>query len=228
MPVDASTAKAKLAAFKRRKKFSDAEWKKRGLLPSGAAVSVALETLFNELADRLATATGESEHLQVAESLLRQSLSAIDRDGYDTEEAEFVCAVFSILGGIFGLELSVSLNKWLYGEALAEETSTLADSPAATLAQPCTKCGATLKTVIMSTRQDIDFEQWLAMECASCGELNFLIVPPGTGSVRMIGHKMVAQYWRHQFNRQTAEAAFKEAHAKYAKKAIASKRRKAA
>jgi hypothetical protein len=233
MSIDPSVAKAKLAAFKRRKKFSDAEWKKRGLLPSGAAVSASLETLFNRLAGRLVTATREPDLPSTAERLLKRAVGQIDRDKYDTEEAEFVCAVFAILAGIFELKLGAPLNRWLYGEALGEaafeSAERLKQSPAIqTLSQPCTKCAVAIETAIMTARPDNNFESWLAVECASCGELNFLVLPPGIGSMHPNGWKMAAQYWRDQFNRQSAEATFKETYAKQAKRAASSRRRNAA
>ena len=232
MSLDTSAANAKLAAFKRKKKFSATEWKKRGLLPSSTAICAALETMLNALAGRLATATTETEPSVVADRLLKQALREIDRDEYDTEEAEFVCTLIATLAKIFELKFGPDLNSWLYGEALAEAMLKQAEQekPKAiqTLSQLCTKCGTALQSAIDALRPDNPSESWFSIECASCSELNFLVLPAGIGSMRPIGYKLVTQYWRNQFNRESAEAAFQKAHTKRAKNGSTSKRHSAA
>jgi hypothetical protein len=229
MTFDASAAKAKLSAFMRKRKFSKSQWEKRGLLPSSSVLSARLEALFNDLAVRLITVVREPDALAAAGGLLGQALEEFDRDEYDTEEAEFVCTLFESLANVFGLRFGLHLNSWLYGEGIGEALADEAErerNPEATqtLSQPCTKCAAALETVIAGSHPGNDSESWLSIECDGCGELNFLILPPGFGSMRMNGYKMVTQYWRSQFSRDSAELAFRQTHAtKWAKKKAAVK-----
>jgi Domain of unknown function (DUF4844) len=223
MLFDSSAAKSQLATFKRKKKFSDAEWEKRGLIPSSKAMCAQLEAFFDELASRLILVVNEAEPTSAAGILFAQALAEIDRDEYDTEEAELICSVLETLAGPFGLKLGGQLNSWLYGEelgAVATEQSEREAEPTTleTLSQSCTKCGAALDTAIVDFRLDNDSESWLSIECLACGGLNFLVLPPGIGSCRPRGYSMVSQYWRSKFTRESAEAAFKLDHAKRGKK----------
>jgi Domain of unknown function (DUF4844) len=223
MPIDSSAAKSQLTNFKRKKKFSDAEWEKRGLIPSSEAISKRLDAFFDELASRLILVVNEAESTSVASILLKQALAEIERDQYDTEEAELICSVFATLAGIFDLKFGGQLNAWLYGEELGAAASEQAERDAEptileTFSQPCTNCGATLETAIINFRLDSNSESWLSIECAVCGELNFLTLPPGIGSFQPKGYSMASQYWRSKFTRESAETTFKLDHAKRRKK----------
>ena len=229
MPLGTNTIKAQLAAFRRKQKFSEAEWRKRGLIPSSDAISAHLDSEFNRVADQLATLISNTYSRIEVDALLLQALKRLNRDAHDTEEAEFVCDRFATLASIFSLKLDPHLNTWLYGDELGETASKLAkDSDVVkNLSQLCTECGTALETAITGFREDNESEAWFSIGCLACGALNFLVLPPKLGSFRMIGYKSVTQYWRHQFNRQTAEAAFALARTKRKQKSISTKRQKA-
>lgn len=126
MTVYVPAAKADLAAFQQRKKFSDAQWWERGLAPSSKEISARPETEFNSGARQLSSVLDEADVSLAVEALLARALAGISRHEYDSEEAEFICDSFACLASIVGMEFGGHLNCWLYGEALGEERSYVA------------------------------------------------------------------------------------------------------
>jgi hypothetical protein len=203
MSFDPITARATIAAFRRKKKFSNAEWQKRGLLPSAAELSSTLESFFNDLAKSLLADIEAPSPLTAAERTLTAAIEALDRDLYDTEEAEFICTLLEALAQVFGLKFGPALNVWLYGEGLGQAATELAEreanvQPLRTLVQACSGCNSDLLSDITSERDDNEAEAWFSIECLTCGALNFLTLPPGIGSMRPTGYRFVQPYGRHQ------------------------------
>ena len=181
MSSDAPAAELKLAAFRRRRKFSDAQWRKRGLEPSSRETSVRLESALNAVAKELRATLGSPDTRRAVDPLLRRALFKINRDEYDTEEAEFICDCFAVLAEIVDAKFAPELNAWLLGEELGRVVTEQAQRETGPqvlrkLPQDCTACAAVLETAITALRPDNESEAWLAVECIACGGLNFVVL----------------------------------------------------
>jgi hypothetical protein len=225
----ASPLNSKLNAFRRRQKFSAAAWRKRGLLPSNGEISGELNSFFNELATSITADLSSTNPSKIQAQLLTTALADLDRHAFDTEEAEFICSLFAELAAILSLSLGTALNIWLYGEELGDLPPRQAEEDTATrisprISQPCTGCAAPLISEVNGTDERNQSESWLGVECLSCGELNFLVLPPQLGSMRPVGYK-VSQYWR-GFTKEKAQTAFAAAYAKKRSKGSGSPRRR--
>lgn len=76
----------KLLAFRKLTKFSNSAWNERGLNPSNGEMCVILESLLNECADDLITATKSDFKLAKLKMILKNGLSRFNASDYDTEE----------------------------------------------------------------------------------------------------------------------------------------------
>jgi hypothetical protein len=107
-----------LEQFLAEMKFAEAAWQRRGLNPSPPALCAKLEAMFNEVASKLMAESRVNAPRHVLKGVLTSFLSTANRSDFDTEEAEFVCDEAARLSRIVNVDVSTSLNRWLYGPIL--------------------------------------------------------------------------------------------------------------
>ncbi len=203
----------RLKKYGKVRKFSAAAWKKRGLLPSSDELSQRLELFFNALvADLLLLVETNAPRFDL-EKKLESVLLSLDPACYDTEEKEFICDLFSELAFLLGLNISVRLNGWLYGDELGEvamekSLAQVTEEVLKTVTQLCTECSSELRTSITQEREYNLIEDWVIIECLQCHEYNFMVTPPNIGTSRGIGYKFVECLWRDSYTIETAQERF--------------------
>ncbi len=214
MDLVATSPLKAIQSFKPRKKFAASAWKKRGLLPSSAEVCEQLETFFNELAVDLSIvlkADASKSDLQQALVSKLQSLSSFD---YDTEEREFICDEFALLGKAIGLGSPTELDDWLYRSDLAQgfepDVGGEQEPVVATHSQQCTGCAAPLESRVSEFRADNLLGSRYIAKCLACGEYNLLTIPPRTSKFRAVGYEAVEQLWNHLYTEEAAKLRFQK------------------
>jgi hypothetical protein len=168
----------KLVEFKQRDKFSVKAWKDKGLNPSDDELCQKLTLLFNTAADNLMNAIHLKYSGRQLKATLKNELYRFNKLEYDTEEKEFICALFYELSTITNIEFKDHLNSWLYGYFLSTllKIKNLLNPERIidTIKQPCTNCGTQLESYVMKKEKGIPDHGWYVVKCDQCKALNLL------------------------------------------------------
>lgn len=198
----------KLTEFKQRDKFSTAAWSERGLNPSDTALCQHLTVRFNSCADNLILALTNKYSSRQIKSVLKKELSNFNKQDYDTEEKEFIAALFLEITSIVNIDFKDSLNKWLYGSILTTlikiNKILRPEKIAETLQQPCTKCGTALKTHIIKRENGIAETSWLIVKCNNCKEFNLLSYGPNVKQTRFENYQWVENLQMDEYTHEQA------------------------
>lgn len=207
--MDVSSKVNQLLAFRERDKFSVTVWNNRGLNPSSDDVCFRLTTLFNDCANHLITAVEQQANNKQLKAVLKDGLSQFNKQDYDTEERELICDTFYELAQLVNIDLTDTLNRWLYGSAL----STLLKIKAAihpkkvieTLSQECPTCGGTLETHIISRERGIPDFSWNIVQCKRCRDYSLISVGAGVKEMRFGNYDLIEQLPKEDFSKEQAD-----------------------
>jgi hypothetical protein len=108
----------RLIQLREKRKFTDSDWEKRGLIPSDSTKVSEMIHLTNSCLDELLVdiQSGSTEK-QIRKTLAR-GLKRFEVSYYDSEEKEFIAEEFDKIGSTLGLDIADNLNNWLYGKVL--------------------------------------------------------------------------------------------------------------
>ena len=175
----------RLTVMREKKKFTDADWSKRGLIPSDSAkVNEMIRLTDTCLDDLLADIKTNGTEKQVRKTLIK-GLQRFKTNNYDTEEKEFIGDEFHNIGSILGLDISKNLNDWLYGKILGTiiRLTKKQEVIVNTKSFECTKCKLTLKLGITAVREGVP-NYWIVGKCNQCGEYNLLSTGENAGGLK--------------------------------------------
>ncbi|MBL8001484.1 MAG: DUF4844 domain-containing protein [Flavobacteriales bacterium] len=185
-----------LKNFRKRMKFSDAAWLERGLNPSDQDVCSRLESVVNTCTDKLIDAAQRKAKPKRLRQILVEGLRSADPSHFDTEEREFLCDTFQELSNICLVDIRTNLNRWMYGWFLGTLLAAAfifrrKEEILETSAQPCTKCGSQLETIILRTDKVVPSAYWHIVQCAGCQEYNLLRIDTHMNSIRFKGFNSI-------------------------------------
>lgn len=106
--------KQALIDFIEKEKFSEEEWRNRGLNPSDEFICSKMKAHLNECAEQLVKNLNTKDK-NTWKKILKIRLHKIDKNEYDTEEREMICDYFYQLSQIVKVDFTTNLNRWLYG-----------------------------------------------------------------------------------------------------------------
>lgn len=197
-----------LLAFRERDKFAAPVWNNRGLNPSSDEVCFSLTTLFNECANHLITAVEHQAKDKQLRAVLKDGLVKFNKQDYDTEERELICDTFYELAQLVDIDITDTLNRWLYGSAL----STLLKLKATlnpknvieTLSQECPTCGGKLETYIISKERGIPDFSWNIVQCKKCKDYSLISVGAEVKEMRFGNYDLIEQLPKEDFTQEQA------------------------
>ncbi|AYB30490.1 DUF4844 domain-containing protein [Chryseolinea soli] len=165
----------KLMTLREKRKFTSADWERRGLNPSDPEVIEEMTRLTNMCLDELlADAQSDASEKQMKRILIK-GLKRFDTTCYDTEEKEFIGDEFYKIGQLIGINIGDNLNDWLYGKFLGTmiRLTKKKEVIIETRSSPCTACNTPLNLDITS-KQDGVPNCWIICQCNLCEEYNLL------------------------------------------------------
>jgi hypothetical protein len=196
--------------FRRKDKFTDAEWSNRGLIPSNTDLSLKMETLLNQCADSIIDLVKKNASDKLLKRELIKGLSRFNKLDYDTEEKEFICTYFDDLSKILDIKISSNLNAFMYGWLLVlimkiHNVFSNPDTVIETLSQNCTKCSSKLETFILKRQQDIPDRAFEIVKCKTCGEFNMLDKGPGIKMEKHSNYDLIEYLSKDDFTLEQAQ-----------------------
>jgi tRNA G37 N-methylase Trm5 len=144
----------RLTSLRKKKKFTDSDWEKRGLNPSDSEIVNEMIHLTDICLDELLVDVKSNPSEKQLRKTLTNGLKRFKANRYDTEEKEFIGDEFQKIGSILGLNIADNLNDWLYGKFLGtmlnltKRKEVIVD----TKSVECSKCKLTLNLKITATR----------------------------------------------------------------------------
>ncbi len=164
----------KLNEFIEFEKFTNEQWKKRGLISSGSELSNYLNDFFNQCARELIISKKDNY-----KACLNKRIKQIYSLDYDTEEREFIVDYFLKLAVICSVDLKDDLMKWMYDEDFTNSSSYKKASLEETIHNSCTKCNGALDTKIIEREKGIPDFAYMIIKCNDCSELNLIELGAG-------------------------------------------------
>ena len=165
----------RLTSLRKKKKFTDSDWEKRGLNPSDSEIVNEMIHLTDICLDELLVDVKSNPSEKQLRKTLTNGLKRFKANRYDTEEKEFIGDEFQKIGSILGLNIADNLNDWLYGKFLGtmlnltKRKEVIVD----TKSVECSKCKLTLNLKITATRDGAP-NYWIIGQCVQCGEYSLL------------------------------------------------------
>jgi hypothetical protein len=195
---------SQLNEFKNKGKFIASEWGKRGLNPSDSEMCNRLESFFNHLAEILINFVNDDSPKKILKKGLKNNLSQLNREKYDTEEREFIVEYFFELSQILKIDFK-ELNNWLYGfplNSLLKMRTILNKEPKIleTLSQNCTKCNSSLVTYIIQKEEGLQNGTFNIVRCISCGEVNLIEIESGIKEYRFGNYDVLERINKKEIN----------------------------
>lgn len=175
----------RLTQLRDKKKFTDSDWDKRGLIPSDSEKVNEMTQLMNICLDELlADIKSNSTERQIRKTLTK-GLKRFKTSNYDTEEKEFIGDEFHKIGSVLRLNISDNLNSWLYGSVLGTiiNLTKKKDVILDTKSFECTKCRLTLSLKVTAIKEGIP-NYWIIAQCVQCGEYNLLSTGENAGGLK--------------------------------------------
>ena len=175
----------RLTQLRVKRKFTDSDWDKRGLIPSDSEKIKEMTKLMDSCLDELLVDVKSNSSDRQVKKTLAKGLRRFKASSYDTEEKEFIGDEFHKIASILGLDISDTLNSWLYGSVLGTIVN-LTKKKEVILASKsfeCTKCQLTLTVKITAQRKDTP-NYWIIGQCIQCGEFNLLSTGENTGGLK--------------------------------------------
>lgn len=175
----------RLTQLRETPKFTDDDWDKRGLILSDSEKVNEMKVLMDSCLDELIVDVKSNSTDRQVKKTLTKGLKRFKTSNYDTEEKEFIADEFHKIGSILGLDISDTLNSWLYGSVLGtiinltKRKEVVLDSRSI----ECTKCNLTLTLKITSRREDTP-NYWIIGQCVQCGEHNLLSTGENTDELK--------------------------------------------
>ena len=175
----------RLTQLREKRKFTDSDWDKRGLIPSESEKVDEMTMLMDSCLDELLIDIKSNSTERQIKKTLTKGLKRFKTINYDTEEKEFIGDEFHKIGSILGLDISDTLNSWLYGSVLGtiinltKKKEVIIDSKSI----ECTKCKLTLTLKITAQRENTP-NYWIIGQCNQCGEYNLLSTGENTGGLK--------------------------------------------
>jgi len=172
----------RLTDLRKKKKFTDSDWEKRGLNPSDSNKINEMVQLTDLCLDELLTDIQNNPTEKKLKNTLTKGLKRFKTSHYDTEEKEFIADEFQKISSVLGLNLAGNLNGWLYGKVLGtiinltKKKETIFD----TKEYNCTNCNLALKLKLTEIRNGIP-NYWVIGQCNQCGEFNLLSTGENAG-----------------------------------------------
>lgn len=155
-----------LAIFKQRRKFSFEAWNERGLNPSADSICKTLESTFNRIASSLIEGVKDNTSKEGLLNILNEAIATLDRFEYDTEEREFIVALFVELSVIIGIEFKPQVSTWLYGEDIFEYSESV-DKVIDKIIHTCDGCENLLQ-ILINQKGSASPATWMIVQCNSC------------------------------------------------------------
>lgn len=204
-----------LDKLKSKEKFSEVEWKRRGLNPSEKNLCIKLEKLFNDLISNLISAINQKENNKEIENIFQHHFKKIYSDELDTEEREFIADYFAEIAQILKIESIVKkLNLWTYGienydyeksekeraEKILEEERNRHEI----LSTECQKCKTELVTFILERDNEIPSFEFDIIKCVKCSELNILDKGRGIKRYRFLNYELIEELSKDEYDLEKA------------------------
>jgi hypothetical protein len=165
--------------------ITDADWAKRGLIPSDSdKVNVMVHLTDTCLDELLAELIEKGTENRIRKTLII-GLRRFKTSYYDTEEKEFIIDEFHKIGSVLGLDITKNLNDWLYGKVLGTIIRLIRKKEVllSTKSFECTKCKLTLKLGITAIKEGVP-DCWIIGQCNQCGEYNLLSTGENAGGLK--------------------------------------------
>ncbi len=158
-----------------QQKFTDNIWIARGLNPSSKTLCNSLQTeldlVIQELLKLPTSCTDSNKAI-----ILENSLFNFDKYDLDTEEKELIVDYFAQIAGLINIDISKSLNIWLYGFDTNDITKFKPVEILRIVSIDCTNCRTSLAIDILKERKNVP-ALWQIAQCDNCNEFNLLSIP---------------------------------------------------
>ncbi len=175
----------RLTQLREKRKFTDSEWDKRGLIPSDSEKVNEMTRLMDFCLDELLVDIRSNSTERQVKNTLTKGLKRFKTNNYDTEEKEFIGDEFHKIGSILGLDISDTLNSWLYGSILGtiinltKKKEIILNSKSL----ECSKCKLTLTLNVTAKKEGVP-NYWIIGQCIQCGEYNLLSTGENAGGLK--------------------------------------------
>jgi tRNA G37 N-methylase Trm5 len=168
-------AEQKLTRLREKRKFTDSDWARRGLIPSDSGKVQEMIRLTDTCLDELQSDIKSNASEKQLRKTLVKGLKRFKTSEYDTEEREFICDEFRKIGAVLGINIADSLNSWLYGSVLGTLLKLFKKKEIIlhVRSSECTQCKMELKINITAIGEGIP-SYWIIGQCEQCGEYNLL------------------------------------------------------
>ncbi|CAD0002010.1 DUF4844 domain-containing protein [Flavobacterium salmonis] len=204
-----------LEKLKNKEKFSDEEWKNRGLNPSEKSLCIKLEKDFNNLITNLISTIDSIKPNQEIEYIFEDYFKKIESYDLDTKEYEFVVDYFDEIAKNLDIEgIGEKLNFWTYdtevydfekaereaSEKVLEEERKRHE----TLSTECRKCKTELVTFILERDDEIPSFEFDIIKCVKCSELNILDKGCGIKRYRFLNYELIEELPKEEYDLEKA------------------------
>ena len=175
----------RLTQLREKRKFTDSDWNKRGLIPSDLEKVKEMVQLMDTCLDELIAQVKSNSTERQVRKTLTNGLKRFKTSNYDTEEKEFIGDEFHKIGSALGLDISDGLNSWLYGRVLGtimnltKKKEVILD----TKSFECTKCRLALTIKVTANKEAVP-NYWIIGQCVQCGEYNLLSTGENAGGLK--------------------------------------------
>ena len=110
---------------------------------------------------------------------------------------------------IVDIDLSDSLNRWLYGSVMSRllklKAALYPEKIIETRTQLCENCGASLDTFIIRKEDGIPDLSWNIVRCKNCRHYSIVSVGPNVKEMRFGDYELIEQLPKEDFTREQAE-----------------------
>ena len=174
---------AKLKMLRKKNKFADSAWEKRGLIPSDSKMSTDMNHKIDLCLDELLLKLQSDETDTQLYKIFSKGLESFNSSDYDTEEREFVVDEFHEIGEILGLDVAEILNHWMHGKELASMLMAQKKEDVISLKSfACAKCKTKLDVKTLAVMEGVP-KSWFIGRCSKCSEYNLLSIGANVGKV---------------------------------------------
>ncbi|CAN5622432.1 hypothetical protein BH10BAC4_BH10BAC4_14340 [soil metagenome] len=185
----------RLTSLRERKKFTDVDWEKRGLIPSDSDKISEMIQLTDVCLDEILTEVKSNTTERQIRKTLIKGLKRFKNSYYDTEEKEFIGEKFYKIGSILGLDIADNLNDWLYGKVLGTLIGVTKKKEVIieTKSFECSKCKLSLNIKITAAIDGVQ-NHWIIGLCSQCGEYNLLSTGENAGGTKFENFEFVEMF----------------------------------
>jgi hypothetical protein len=186
--MDSRALASKLTDLRQKQRFTDADFKERGLNPSDSRTISHMTQAIHACLDDLVAAAWADKPLPELKNILTNGLRRVKADAYDTEEREFMADEFATIQQALGVDIGEEMTAWFYGDKLAEQLKTPEKGFHTTrsYAQPCEECQHAMVLNVTEEKAGVPGRYYFLGRCENCKTLNIIETPADAGRLSFV------------------------------------------